>query len=171
MCSFYFLPKTALNQTHKRTASLNPNISLGFSCGDLQKGAIHRITLQGANLDIRFYFLLHCRFPQLPTFLISTVILSNDCIVAFERRVYFGCWLHTALTKHAYLVGCMLPSCCRCCHCQQCSSWCCSHCGWNMSWAMCRPARVEWQSPQCLVNQACGQKKGGGKKTKRAPNG
>lgn len=35
-----------------------------------------------------------------------------------------------------------------------------------MSWAMCQPARVEWQSPQCLVNQACGQKKGGGKKQK-----
>lgn len=28
-----------------------------------------------------------------------------------------------------------------------------------MSWAMCQPARVEWQSPQCLVNPACGQKK------------
>ncbi len=83
----------------------------------------------------------------------------KNCTIAFEVECLFWLLPTYGSVDTTYLGGCMLPSCCRCCHCLQCSSWCCSRCGWSRSWAMCQPARAEWQIPQCLANQACKRKK------------
>lgn len=91
--------------------------------------------------------------PPAPTFLISTGILSRTTSLPLSGVLIFSLSTRSRLNT-TYLVGCMLPSCCRCCHCLQCSNWCCSHCGWSRSWAMCQPARAEWQIPRCSANQA-----------------
>ena len=99
------------------------------------------------------YFLLHCRFPPLLHFLSVQLFLFKG-----EGGCLF--WLLPAhgSADVTHLGGCTLPSCCRCCHCRRCSSWCCSRCGWSRSWATCQPARAEWQIPRCLANQACKKK-------------
>lgn len=78
----------------------------------------------------------------------------KDCIIAFEVCLFWCLPTHGSVNT-SYLGGCRLPSCCRCCHCLQCSSSCCSRCDWSRSLAMCLPAMVVQQIPQCLANQAC----------------